>query len=179
MNRRNVLAASSVAMLMGYAALGRSLRPRFVEVKTMPLTDWPKRIAERSWQHLPQHRIVDGVVVSLDPLTLSLIAQLVWGLLQYCMAAQVRRQHTALIAHPSGAIEQRMRSRLTRQFLEQHPAADVVEVDREVRAMLAAFREASHADVEEMIADAKARTDIEPLSWETARHAAELTEIAE
>jgi len=178
MNRRNVLALTA-AVLLGYATLGRGPRPRFVEVKTMPITDWPQRIAERSWQHLPQHRIVDGIVVALDPLTMSLIAQLVWGLLQYCMAAQVRRQHTALIAHPSGAIEQRMRSRLTRQFLEQHPAADVVEVDREVRATLAAFREASHADVEELIADAKARKDIDPLSWETARHAAELTEIAE
>ena len=178
MNRRNVLSLTA-AVLLGYAALGRGPRPRFMEVKTMPIIDWPNRIAERAWGHLPQHRIADGIIVAFDPLTLSLVAQLVWGLLQYCLAAQVRRQHAALIAHPDGAIEHRMRSKLTRQFIEQHPASDVVEVDHEVRATLAAFREASHADVEEMIADAKARKDIEPLSWETARRAQELTEITE
>lgn len=178
MNRRNVLALTA-AVLLGYATLGRSPRPRIVEVKTMPIIDWPNRIAERAWGHLPQHRIADGILVTFDPLTLSLVAQLVWGLLKYCMAAQIRRQHAALIAHPTGAVEHRMRSKLTRQFLEQHPDADAVEVDHQVRATLAAFREASHADAEEMIAAAKARKDIEPLSWETARRAKELTEIAE
>lgn len=178
MNRRNVLALT-VALLLGYAALGRRPQPRFIESKTMPITDWPKRIAERAWGHLPQKRSEDGIVYLFDPLTLSLVAQLVWGLLRYCMAAQIRRQHTALARNPSGAVEQRLRSKLTRQFIEQHPAADAVEVDQQVRATLAAFAIATHAEIEELIADARDRHAVEPLDWDTSRRVEELTEISE
>ncbi len=178
MNRRNVLALTA-AVLLGYATLGRGPRPRFAEVKTMPITDWPKRIAEQAQTHLPQYRIAGDKQVRFDPATLALVAQLVWGLLRYCMAAQIRRQHVSLARNPSGAVEQRMRSKLTRQFIEQHPDADAVEVDHQVRATLAAFAIATHHEIEELIADAQDRNAVEPLDWDTMRRAAQLTEIAE
>lgn len=145
----------------------------------MPITDWPKRIAEQAQTHLPQYRIAGDKQVRFDPATLALVAQLVWGLLRYCMAAQIRRQHTALARNPAGAVEQRMRSRLTRQFIDQHPEADAVEVDHQVRATLAAFAIATHHEIEELIADAQDRNAVEPLDWDTMRRAAQLTEIAE
>ena len=178
MNRRNFLALTA-AVLLGYAAIGRSPRPRFVEVKTMPITDWPNRIAEQAATHLPQYRIAGEKQVRFDPATLALVAQLGWGLLRYCMAAEIRRQHAALARNPSGNLEHRMRSKMTRQFIEQHPDADAVDVDHQVRATLAAFAIATRVEVEQLIEDSQDRNAVEPLDWGTMKRAAELTEIAE
>ena len=136
--------------------------------------DWPQRIAEKTAQAVPPTH-----AVTFDPALAMLLAQLLFGLLRYCMAAQIRRQHSALVQHPHGAVEQRMRSRIARQYLDAHPTADVVTVDQHVADSLTAFARASKAEIEDLIAGAKNNDESDPFSWENAQRAAELTEIAE
>ena len=173
MKRRDAIAAIT-AIVAGCKSRAEPLYTGGSNVPNTTQVNWPDRIAQRAAQHRPPSRLAQ-----FDPATLLLVAQLVWGLLRYCMAAQIRRQHSALVQHPHGHIEQRMRSKLTRQYIEEHPAADAVEIDHHVADTLAAFAAASKAEIEDLIADAKARNDIEPLQWENARRAAELTEISE
>lgn len=168
MIRRTFLAVAA-ALLIG-------CRSRFKEPSPMPsqAIDWPDRIATRAAQHCPESRIAQ-----FDPATLLLIAQLIWGLIRYCMAAQIRRQHAAIVKNPHGAVEHKMRSKLTRQYIDAHPDADAVEIDHYVSDTLAAFAAASEAEVEEMIAAAKSRTDEDELVWDNARRATELTGVSE
>lgn len=166
MNRRQCVAA------MMLTAVG--CRSRFKEAAVIETIDWPQRISERAAQQVPTTH-----VITFDPALAYLIGQLIYGLIRYCLAAQIRRQHSAIVAHPHGAVERRMRSKLTRQYLDEHPTADAVTVDQHVADTLAAFAKATKAEIEDLIAAAKNDDTIDPLQWERARHAQELTEINE
>lgn len=137
-------------------------------------TDYPKLIAERAAAARPSSN-----VSTFDPTTLALVASLVWELLRYCLAASIRRQWEQLNAHPHGFTERKLRGRLTRQFLDDHPNADTTEIDGYVADTLTAFRTATRAEIEQMIEAAHDRNETEPVNWEAARHCAELTEITE
>lgn len=87
MNRRQCVAA------MMLTAVG--CRSRFKEAAVIETIDWPQRISERAAQQVPTTH-----VITFDPALAYLIGQLIYGLIRYCLAAQIRRQHSTNIRRP-------------------------------------------------------------------------------
>lgn len=114
----------------------------------------------------------------LDPATIALVAGLIWDLLRYCFAANIRRQWERLNAHPDGLTARRLKQRLTEQIIEQQPDADPEQIANIVGDHLAAFRQATRAEIDDMIEAAAARNVTERVDWEAAKRSSELMEVA-
>lgn len=164
MNRRGML------LTLPFAAFGCEASSRFREARPMRSINYPELIAARATAATDE-----ADVAQLDPATIALVAGLIWDLIRYCVANNIRKQWERLNAHPHGFTEQRLRTRLTKQVIEQQPDADAERIDSIVASHLTAFRLASRDEINGMIEAAAARNMIEDVDWQAAKRVSELT----